>query len=247
MPGQLRIGWCSLPGGRPHNDDWVGIGSFPDLTVCVVVDGMGPPGVGVAAAQAAGAALLGDLDKAGRDASGCIQLDAAIRHAFLRAHEAVRSVAAPTGQGGGTADLAVWRRGEAVLHLGHIGDTRTYHVRGPVVRQLTQDHDLIHALIAAGRITPEEAAQSRWRNVLVRFLGGDESFGAGPDLLALPVEPGDRVLLSSDGLHNLVPEGEFARLCQEVPDPQRCAEALAASALARGSRDNLSGVVIAVT
>jgi protein phosphatase len=200
MPLSLRVGTWSLQGPRTDNEDAVGVAELPDVTVCVIADGTRG-----GAARPAVDSLLREVAKPARDSAGCLGIEEAIRRAFQCAHEAVLAISQLSRDIGSTADLLLWLRGAEVLHLGHIGDSRTYRVTDRGLELLTEDHDVRNALIVAGTITREDAMRSPWRNVLFRFLGAAEH---EPDLRVLPVAPGDRVLLCTDGLSSLVPEAE---------------------------------------
>ncbi len=87
--------------------------------------------------------------------------------------------------------------------LGHVGDSRGYLFRDGALRQLTKDHTYVQHLIDTGQLTPEDRAVHPWRNVVLRSVDGDPE-GGGPDVVRLDVAVGDRLLLASDGLTDLV-------------------------------------------
>jgi hypothetical protein len=131
------------------------------------------------------------------------------------------------------------------VYVAHLGDCRAYRIRGNRVEQLTADHDVRQALIAAGMLTPEEARTYRIHNVLVRYLGSVEA-GNDPDLLFPELQPGDRLLLCTDGLSNFLTEEQFVACVREHPEVQDSVDALVQAALAAGTRDNVSCVVVQV-
>jgi protein phosphatase len=146
---------------------------------------------------------------------------------------------------GTTIVLAVWRKGAGELWIAGVGDSRAYLVRNNRIDQLTVDHSLAQALVEAKTISAEEAKGHRFKNVLWKYLGTKE-VGEGPEVKLLPVEPGDRLLLCSDGLSGPVTDDQLLQCIQEHTDVQQCADALGQLALDLGSRDNVSCIVIEV-
>ena len=110
-------------------------------------------------------------------------------------------------------------------------------------KRLGPDHVVAHALIF-GQITAEEARTHPQRNLLYRSIGTDPSVEV--DTLSEQLEPGDVVLLCSDGLFNHVRDEEIARIALEQPNPDRACEQLVALANERGGRDNISVVIVRV-
>jgi protein phosphatase len=128
--------------------------------------------------------------------------------------------------------------------MANIGDSRGYLVRGGADEQITEDHSLVEESVRAGTLTRAAAAVSPYRHVITRSLGGREpavvdTFGPRP------VQAGDRVLLCTDGLTELVTPGVIARLASR-PDPEDAARALVAEANKNGGPDNISVIVVAV-
>src|SRR5688500_7090648 len=100
----------------------------------------------------------------------------------------------------------------ALFHLDqmsicHVGDSRAYLYRDAKARQLTEDHSWVQQQIRAGLISPEDAIVSRFRNVITRSVGFEPE--VEPDVMTLPLEMGDCLLLCSDGLSNYLSEDEI--------------------------------------
>jgi protein phosphatase len=142
-------------------------------------------------------------------------------------------------RGGATVVVAVWLH-DKTLHLAHLGDSRAYLIRGDCCSQLTTDHTVANALIEVGTITPESALP--WSGVLCRYLGAANR--PEPDFRTLEIQPGDRFLLCTDGLSNVVSEERLLRCIAEERDAQKCADALGQLALGLGGRDNVSCVLL---
>jgi serine/threonine protein phosphatase PrpC len=228
MPLRLHWGCCSLQGRRSENEDHVAVAEWPDAVVCVVADGMGGPDAGRLAGEHAAAALLANLNKPARDRAGPQGCEAALRTAFARAHDAVRAIQLPPRRRAGTtATLLLWLRGADRVRVAHVGDTLAYHLSAQGLKALT------------------DGRASTWRGVIYRFLGCPELTEATlVDLASAPVQAGDRFLLCSDGLYPYATEAELAASLREPAAPRRIAEALCQRALERGSKDNVSAVVI---
>jgi protein phosphatase len=125
-----------------------------------------------------------------------------------------------------------------------LGDSRAYLIRGDRVEQLTVDHSVAQALVASGVLKPDEAKNSPWGNVLHKFLGCAE-MSDGAEVHPFTPEAGDRLLLASDGLTNHITEDDLRHGAKKYVDPQAWAEFLVNSAIERGSRDNVTCVVVA--
>jgi PPM family protein phosphatase len=245
VPLSLRTGSCCLQGNyRQDNEDRVAVVEWPDAVVCVVADGMGGPPLGRQASEQVIASLLANLDKPSRDQSA--GNDGAVRTALYRAQDDVRLLQTQTGRrAGSSVVLLLWIRGAECVLVGHVGDTRAYHLSAQGTKALTVVHDVRQALIAAGTITQEQADQGIWRNVLYKFLGADVP-DLAPDLVRVSISAGDRFMLCSNGLWGVVRDEQLAAILTQMLDAQVCADDLAQLALTQGSRDNVSCVVVNV-
>src|SRR5262249_24430793 len=142
---------------------------------------------------------------------------------------------------GTTAVLALHNGGK--VYVANLGDSRAYLVRGDHVEQLTVDHSVAQALVACGALTAEEARSSPYQHVLHKFLG---CMAMSERAEAKPFTPqsGDRLLLASDGLTNHVNDHDLRDGARTFQDPQAWADHLVQLALDRGSRDNVTCVVV---
>ena len=129
------------------------------------------------------------------------------------------------------------------MYAGGVGDSRVYLLRDGKLEQLTTDHSLTQALLDAGTLTPEEAANHRFKNVLYRFLGCKEG-GQGTTPTQVQPRIGDKFLLCSDGVTGGADDEVLARIMSEGTDPQKTAEAIVQAATDGGSKDNITGVVV---
>ncbi|KAA1426947.1 PP2C family protein-serine/threonine phosphatase [Nocardioides antri] len=124
--------------------------------------------------------------------------------------------------------------------LAHVGDSRAYLLRDGGFTQLTHDHTLVQAMVDAGRLTPAEAAASQLRNVVLQAI--DATSTPTPDLLWLDLRPGDRLLLCSDGLSDVLSEAAIAAVLS-VPSLRLATRNLVQAALDGGSHDNVTAIV----
>lgn len=164
----------------------------------------------------------------------------AIRLAGKRIYEKAKDE--PEYKGMGTTCLALLvDSGNA--YVAHVGDSRGYVVREGRIEQLTEDHSWVNEKIKEGLITPEQARNHKLKNIITRSLGYLEDVEI--DIQVRAVRRGDRFVLCSDGLSNLVDTGEIG---ESVLDhgPQDAARRLIELACERGGDDNVTVVVARV-
>ena len=124
--------------------------------------------------------------------------------------------------------------------IAHVGDSRIYLMRGSKAYQLTQDHTLQNELLKRGKLTPEQVAQVKQKNALIRAIGVYATVEV--DTLRLDVFPGDRFLLCSDGLHGYLQKDELTAIFDGPLE--QAATRLVALANQRGGHDNITAVVV---
>lgn len=204
-------------------------------TLGAVADGMG----GHAGGEKAAAMAIAELNGI-RGAVSERRLVDVVEAANRRIYEAATD---PKLRGMGTTIVAAgFDPSSGVVTLVNVGDSRGYLLRGDDMTQVTVDHSLVEDLVRDGRISAEEARSHPQRNIVTRALG------IGPDVnvdaFAIRVEPGDRLVLASDGLSNEVDDEALTRLVQQHADAQEAADVLVAAALDGGGRDNVTVVVL---
>ena len=126
----------------------------------------------------------------------------------------------------------------------HVGDSRAYLWHRGRLEPLTRDHSLVEAQIRAGLLDRAESLHSAHQNVLVRVLGRERDVDV--DVNEVPVQPGDYLLLCSDGLTRMVPEPALADAISTLRDPQRICDYLIDAANRNGGADNITVVVVQV-
>ncbi len=231
---RLRAGVASDCGlVRPANED-----SFllrPGLYA--VCDGMGGARAGEVASQMACLGLVG-LDPASAGEED-------LRRAIVSTNKAItgRSASEEHLLGMGTTITVALVKQESLI-VAHVGDSRAYVVHAGELAQVTDDHSWVGEMVRRGEITLAQAAVHPHRSVITRALGTDGD--VIPDTTEVPLVPGDRLLLCSDGLTGMVTDQLIEELLQQGDDPQETADALVLAALAGGGEDNVTAIVVHV-
>ena len=124
------------------------------------------------------------------------------------------------------------------------GSGGSWHTRrkSSSIYQITRDHSLVEELVEAGAITKEQAKLHPQKNVITRALGSEPE--VRPDYFEFTLQPGDILLLCSDGLSNMVTDLEMLEYAKEYQDPELICRALMSKALIRGARDNVTVVAV---
>ena len=124
----------------------------------------------------------------------------------------------------------------------NIGDSRVYLFRDGGLAQVTTDHSVVQELISAGRLTPEEAENHPYGNVITRAVGPSD--GVSPDYVRLEVVDGDRFVICSDGLTKELTDYGILHFLLQHDDPTEAAAAMLEAALENGGRDNVTIIVL---
>jgi PPM family protein phosphatase len=220
---------------RPGNED----SAYAGPRLLAIADGMGGHAAGEVASAVAISAIA-PLD--GRNLTdGDAMLDAladAVASARDTLHE--MSLADPAVEGMGTTLTAMLWAGAKVA-VCHIGDSRAYMLRDGDLWQITRDHTLIQSLVDEGRLSPAAAANHPQRSLIIRALQG--STEADPDLGIHDAILGDRYLLCSDGLTDVVGDEAVAHTLSTVPDADQAVRQLIELANENGGPDNITCIV----
>jgi serine/threonine protein phosphatase PrpC len=178
------------------------------------------------------------------DESGVQKALAEFQAAITEADARVMAVAAehPELSGMGTTVTLAFHLGSQVC-LVHVGDSRGYLYRDGQLHQVTHDHTLVADLLRSGAIQPEEAAKHRYRHVITNVVGGQQA-GVSVEAHAFEVKAGDRLLLCSDGLTEMLTNETIAQVLEAMTDPQAAATQLVAHANDAGGRDNITVLIV---
>lgn len=234
---ELRSGASTDVGrARELNEDAV----YGEGSLFAVADGMG----GHAAGEVASALALERLAPlAARDGLRPEDVLAAIAEANAAILACTAEHAETSGMGTTVTGVCLGAvAGSPHWFVFNVGDSRTYRFSNDELQQVTVDHSEVEELLAAGRITADEARTHPHRNIVTRSLGTDPP--PVPDFWVLPATPGDRFLVCSDGLPLEVDEADIAGVMRRRLPPQETAELLVRMAVDAGGRDNVSAVVV---
>jgi len=217
---------------REGNED----SAYAGPCLLAIADGMG----GHAAGEVASAVAISALATLDHEPAGDLldPLAEAVAEANITLHE--MSVADPSVEGMGTTLTAMLWQGSHVA-LCHIGDSRAYMLRDGELFQITRDHTLVQSLVDEGRLTPQAAASHPQRSLLLRALDGRTE--ADPDLSIREARFGDRYLLCSDGLSDVVTDQTLHKTLQTVTDPDDAVMQLIELAIRSGGPDNITCIV----
>jgi PPM family protein phosphatase len=216
---------------RKNNQD----SGFASEHLLVVADGMGGAAAGdVASAETV--QILRRLHGAHPD-----DILGALAGAVQRANDRLGEIIEddPSVEGMGTTVTAIMFDGDT-MGLAHIGDSRAYLLRDGKLKQLTQDHTFVQGLVDEGRITEVEARSHPHRSLLLRALDGRHD--AEPDLTTFDAQPGDRLLVCSDGLCGYVADEAIGHAL-ETGTTDAAALELLQMALDAGGPDNITCVI----
>jgi PPM family protein phosphatase len=223
---------------RQNNEDALLVGAGRDETLFAVADGIG----GFEAGEVASSITIEVL----KGMEPGEPFEAAIREANRRILAAAKNDEKLSGMG--TTVVAVRFSGtqeEPAAEIAHVGDSRAYLLRGGELRPITEDHSLVAELVRSGDLTRAQAAEHPQKNLITRALGAEEDVEV--DTAILPVQAGDRYVLCSDGLSDMVPEDRLSAILKESPeDPEAPATRLLSAALEAGGTDNITVVIVDV-
>ncbi|SOD70832.1 protein phosphatase [Jatrophihabitans sp. GAS493] len=228
----LRFAVRSDPGlVRGNNEDSV----YAGPRLLAIADGMG----GHAAGEVASKIVIGALERLDEDrplGDMLAALRRSVNDANNRIADAVTNDSELDGMG---TTLTALRFTGAQVGLVHVGDSRAYLLRGGQLSQITHDDTYVQSLVDSGRLTAEEAQHHPRKSVILRALMGTE---VDPDVSIREARAGDRYLLCTDGLSDVVTSATILEALREG-DPQECADHLVDLALRGGGPDNITCIV----
>jgi len=236
--GQSDVGLVRL-----DNQDTILLPSEPPLQergwLFAVADGIGGYAHGQIASSLAVEKLL-DVVCADQSKPGLGALRRGIEAANLSILQTAQQLNA--GRMGTTLTAGCIHAGQ--LHLGHVGDSRAYLIRGGKASCLTNDHTMVGDLVRSHVLGPEKVRSHAQRSILTRGLG--LALFVKPDLIRLALKEGDRLVLCSDGVWSVIQDEEFAHLVKKDMSACEICSDLINLALERETDDNVSAVVVTI-
>lgn len=250
LTGYIEIASISDTGmQRNHNED--SVASNAQFGVTVLADGMGGYKAGEVASAIAVNTIMteleGSIDKIKPteidDESGYTKLSVLVRDLVKSANEAIFNTATsqPQYKGMGTTlVMALFYNNR--MTIAHVGDSRLYRIKEDKLEQITQDHTLLQELIDRGFYTEEQARNSPNKNLVTRALGVDNDVEV--DIQEEIVTPGEKFLLCSDGLTDMLEDEEINLILEKYSDNiETCAQVLIDQANEKGGFDNVSVII----
>lgn len=267
----LRAGWAAKGDAQPRLHAWLAVGARTDMgrvrennedkfdflepdepavlaskgRFYAVADGMGGHQAGQIASELAlktvFRAYYADAAAGGAERP---DVGAALSRAVAEANRYLLDVARmiPERSGMGTTLTGAVVR-EEELFVVQVGDSRCYLLRGDRMEQVTEDHSWVQEQVSRGTMTLEDAEMSPFRNVITRSLGAAPD--VEPDVYAIRLEVGDRLVLCTDGLNGMMADGELFELAREG-SPSVAAWNLVDRAVENGGKDNVTVLVLDV-
>jgi protein phosphatase len=234
-----------------HNED--SIATIPELGLAIVADGVGGHNAGEVASAIAVDRISGDLLNAIEginvdeidEEKGFTKVTTLVKNAIIAANDEVFTKAQqPKYNGmGSTVVMALLYNNQ--MTVAHVGDSRLYRFIDSEMEQITKDHTLLQELVDRGFYTPEEARDAPNKNIVTRALGADSSVDVA--ICEEPVLPGNKLLLCSDGLTDMLEDKEILEIMNKYThDNRACCQALINEANQNGGIDNISVIIIEI-
>ncbi len=227
---------------RDNNEDFFLI--KPEQRIHIVADGMGGHNAGEVASQTAVEAVGDFLARrvgAPMD-SDPSSIESLMTEALHLANRQVNEMAVqnPAYKGMGCALIAAFMTG-GFLHVCHVGDVRCYVISPSGIQQITNDHTLVARLVRGGTMSPEEARTSNLRNRLTQAVG--QMAALEPEYHTREIKSGDRVLLCSDGLWDMLSDSRIQEIVAQSPRIDDACRNLIAESNSAGGTDNITVVI----
>jgi serine/threonine protein phosphatase PrpC len=249
-PPLRRTGYGQTDLGRKRATNEDAFFVDDELGLYVVADGMGGHAAGEVASREAVDTLYGMVKRGVRglrdlidpiseadSRAACRLMEAAVQAATYFVYSIAEIDRDKSGMG--TTISALLVLGDYAI-TAQVGDSRIYRVEGDAIEQLTEDHTLIAWQLKQGLITPQEAARSPHRNVITRAVGNREYVQV--DTRCIPLSPGLRFLLCSDGLHTYLKEEDIPSIVAMAG--ARAVERFIDLANERGGKDNITAILV---
>jgi len=225
---------------RSNNEDAFGV--YRDLSLYIVADGLGGHAGGEIASRLAVEAIR-DRISLTSERGGKIEDD--LIEAIKGANTSINILAKEQSLlGMGTTVVVARIEGDRAI-IAHVGDSRAYLIRGMTITQVTRDHTIVEEYVRIGLLSSQDARYHPYRHILSRALGtsGDVEI----DVAEIRLEPGDTIILCTDGLTNMLTDKDILNTVAELrPSPRKITETLISQANRNGGIDNITVITICI-
>lgn len=240
---QTSVAMTDIGRRRKVNQDYVyasdqPVGNLPNLYI--VADGMGGHKAGDLASSYAVQKTVEAVQRS-MDTRPALILQKAIRYANYRLYEKAGESEEYHGMGTTLVALTIYKDEALAVN---IGDSRLYEISPEGIRQISEDHSLVAELVRKGELSPQEARKHPDKNIITRALGIQEE--TEMDLFPFHVEKGNRYLLCSDGLSNMVEDTELCRVIRKSKSLPEIGGELILEANQNGGTDNIAVVLVEI-
>ena len=237
-----------------NEDNWGWIRLSDRANLYVVADGMGGHDSGEVASMLAVKVMCEESRR--RELSETPDLDAlevVVEESFQTANNHIKDSADAKGTDMGTTMVSLLvieepaLKGDGVVKTGflaNVGDSRGYLMRDGALHQISRDHSLVQKMVERGKITAEEARHHPHSNILLRTVGTERDIEI--DVFRVELQPGDKVMMCSDGLWGEVEDRDMENLMNTYADPRVACRALVRAAHHGGGNDNVTLVIVEV-
>ena len=226
----------------------------PELELIVVADGMGGHLGGEMASRICVETVEQVIQGLDQDPESTVEegvevkpgdFQSYLRYALSMASSKIfhKSHEEPALKGMGTTAVAALFR-KNMVYVANVGDSRVYRIRAGQIEQITEDHSLVSEQVKAGILTPEDAKTHRFKNIITRSVGFQEVVQADVDIRSVQV--GDRYLLCSDGLSNMLSDTDLCQTVVANQDIEAACQQLVDLANERGGDDNITVLIAEV-
>ncbi|NLK27715.1 MAG: Stp1/IreP family PP2C-type Ser/Thr phosphatase [Clostridiales bacterium] len=227
---------------RRVNQDYVfcekeAVGNLPNLFI--VADGMGGHNAGDYASRFC-VEFFTQRIRTSENSSPIATIETAIKETNDNLRKIAKDKSELEGMGTTFVVATIF---DKTMYVANIGDSRLY-VIGNEMRQITEDHSLVEAMVKTGELNRDQAKVHPNKNIITRALGANET--VEPDFFEVNLENGDIVLMCSDGLTNMLEDEMIEKIIRENSSPEIAAETLVKQANQNGGKDNIAIILIKV-
>ena len=241
-----------------NEDNWGWTRIRDHVNLFAVADGMGGHEAGEVASKIAIETLCHQTRErlAGVEPVTLERLENTLEESFQSANNAIKDHSETLGNDMGTTMVAALVYDSrthpgppgpdehCIAFIANVGDSRAYLLRQEVLHQVTRDHSLVARMVEQNRITREEARTHPHSNILLRTVGTERDVDI--DIFSVELEPGDRLLLCSDGLWGEVEDEDLEAILNHYEEPRVACRELVRAAHHGGGRDNITVVIVGV-